>query len=94
MSLVLDVNGLSIRMAHSLRKTPAYEGVRRASSFLPRLLLYPLPPARKRWSPERHGFSRPNASPTTRPHADPTSGSDLAADRRGIASCRTMTGVR
>jgi hypothetical protein len=26
MSLVLDVNGLSIRMAHSLRKTPTCEG--------------------------------------------------------------------
>jgi hypothetical protein len=37
MSLVLDVNGWSIRMAYSLRKTPACEGVRRASSFLPRL---------------------------------------------------------
>jgi hypothetical protein len=37
MSLVLDVNGLSIRMAHSLRKTPTCEGARRASPFLPRL---------------------------------------------------------
>ena len=33
MSLVLDVNGLSISMAHSLRQTPTCEGVRRASSF-------------------------------------------------------------
>ena len=33
MSLVLDVNGLSISMAHSLRRTPTCEGVRRASSF-------------------------------------------------------------
>jgi hypothetical protein len=27
MSVVLDVNGLSIRMAHSLRKTPTCEGL-------------------------------------------------------------------
>jgi hypothetical protein len=32
MSLVLDVNGLSIRMAHSLRKTPTCEG--RGGRFL------------------------------------------------------------
>jgi len=31
MSLVSDVNGLSICMAHSLRKTPTCEGARRAS---------------------------------------------------------------
>ena len=36
MSLVLDVNGVSTRMAHSLRKTPTCEGARRESSLLPR----------------------------------------------------------
>jgi hypothetical protein len=41
MSLVLDVNGLSIRMAHSLRKTPTYEA--EAGVFL--LAESPLVPA-------------------------------------------------
>ena len=38
MSLVLNVMGLSIPMAHSLRKTPTWGVPRRASSFLPDLV--------------------------------------------------------
>ena len=50
LSVVLDVNGLSIRMAYSLRKTPTCEGVRRASSFF-RDSVVPTPYAEKpMWS--------------------------------------------
>jgi hypothetical protein len=47
MSLVLDVNGLSIRMAHSLRKTPAYEGVRRGVFLLAETPVVPTPSSEK-----------------------------------------------
>jgi hypothetical protein len=60
MSLVLDVNGLSIRMAHSLRKTPTCEGRGgRLPSCRDSCSTHSLQ-RRNRWSPQRHGFSAPS----------------------------------
>ncbi len=60
MSLVLDVNGLSIRMAHSLRKTPTCEGRGgRLPSCRDSCRTHSLQ-RRNRWGPQRHGLLEPS----------------------------------
>ena len=83
MSLVLDVNGLSIRMAHSLRKTPTRGVPRWASSFF-------------RDSGSTHSrraetdgvlsarLLGPPVLPSARSHGDPRSGSDPVGRELGI----------
>ena len=61
-SLVLDVNGLSIRMAHSLRKTPTCEGRGgRLPSCRDSCSTRSLQ-RRNGWRPQHHSFWRPTAS--------------------------------